>query len=570
METNNQNLTDGLVQQITTTNNVSALNLTLRTALRPDAREAALIGALSSGEDPLNVLDLRNDSLGVLYILSARLSVPSFETQLPMPLPAWEVIENFCNQFIPEQARHAPERMSMLVEGIVKYAGHLLNPKWAILPLLDLVMRYPPTPSTLTKIHVNLLLLSLQTGHVGPVANFLVKYPIDDILTSAHLPGYKSIESPSTDIDYTDNLLYQYLGGVALTLAALPLSSEINPSSDPSRPSSVPPPPANFRLLTHALSYFEACMTAPSASQSTPPSALQFEALKKLRLLQCIRYGGPKSLPKYTHPTLSKLWKSTGSHFQSNMTTLPREERSSGGYAAFVNAFPGSIGSISSASTAPIGSVHPIRTLAVRDRALFEHDRNWGLVLRVVGEAESGRWQVKQLTESYVRLGLGEIGKALGWIRDNDPPELVHIGQEKVRALLLQMIESKTINASISADDVVTFEDNAPGAELEELLEEFGEPAPGAPSHTLSSVLAEVQAQTTQLQALEQEMSRSKKFLSQVVKANGSGGGGGGGFPGGPHLSAFGAGGAYMVGPGGPSWGDEEEVGFGPDDGMYS
>ena len=69
METTNQNLTDGLVQQITTTNSVSALNHTFRTALRPDAREAALIGPLSSGEDPLNVLDPRNDTLGVLYIL---------------------------------------------------------------------------------------------------------------------------------------------------------------------------------------------------------------------------------------------------------------------------------------------------------------------------------------------------------------------------------------------------------------------------------------------------------------------------------------------------------------------
>ncbi|KAL0569683.1 hypothetical protein V5O48_012282 [Marasmius crinis-equi] len=562
MESNNQNITDGLVQQITTTNNVSALNLTLRATSRADGREAALAGALSSGEDPLNLLDLRNDTLGVLYILSARLTVQSFEAQLPLPPPAWEIIENFCNQFIPEQARHAPERMTMLGSGIIHYAAHLLNPKWAIRPLLDLVMRYPPTPSTLTKLHSSLVLVSLQTGHVGPVAGFLVKHPIDDVLTSAHLPGHKNGESPTTDVDYTDNLLYQYMAGMALTLAALPLSSEINPSSDPSRPSTVPPPPANFRLLTHALSYFETCMTAPCASPNTPPSAIQFEALKKLRLLQCIRYGGPKALPKYTHPALSKLWKSSGSHFQSNVPT--REERSSGGYAAFVNAFPGNIGSISNTSAASSAVIHPIRTLALRDRGLFEHDMNWGLVLRVVGEAESGRWQVKQLTESYVRLGLGEIGKALGWVRDSDPPELLRIGHDKVRSLLLQMIESKTINASISAEDIVTFHDNAPDAELDELLEEFGDPPAGLPAHTLSSVLAEIQNQTTQLQALEQEMSRSKRFLTQVVKNSGSGGGGGG------YSGGFGGGG-YMMGAGGPSWAEDDEasMAYGQDDSMY-
>ncbi|KAG7088667.1 hypothetical protein E1B28_012639 [Marasmius oreades] len=569
METNNQNLVDSLVNQITTTNSIATLHTTLRGALRPDIREAALGGALSSGADPLNLLDLRTDTLGVLYILSARLNVPSFEVALPVPLPAWEVVENFCSQFIPEQARHAPERMFMLGDGILKYAAHLLNPKWAIIPLLNLVLRFLPTPNIFTPIHYQLLLTSLQTGHVGPVAPFLVKYPIDDIYNTAHYPGYKSNESPTTDLSYNDNLMYHYMAGIALTLAALPLSSELNPSADLSQPSTIPPPPPNFRLLTHALSYFETCITAPCASPNTPPSALQFEALKKLRLLQCIRYGGPKPLPKYTHPALSRLWKSSGTLFQPGLPVLPREERNSGGYAAFVQAFPGNIGSISNTSTNPTSSssvpmVHPIRTLALRDRTLYEHDKNWGLILRVVAEAESGRWQVKQLTESYVRLGLSEIGKALGWIRDNDPAPVVQQGDQSVRALLLQMIESKTINASISADDIVTFHDNDPDVELEELLEQFGEPPAGQSSHTLSSVLTEIQNQTAQLQILEEQTAQSKRFLTQVVKNIGSGGGSAG-FPGGYPQS-------FMMG-GGASWvGDDEEgpLVYGHDDSMYS
>ncbi|KAF9265400.1 hypothetical protein L218DRAFT_899145 [Marasmius fiardii PR-910] len=569
-QTNNQNLVDGIIHQITTTDSIATLHSTLRSAFRPDVLETALAGAMSSGVDPLSVLDLRNDTLGVLYILSARLSLPSFEVVLPVPPPAWEIVENFCSNFIPEQARYAPERVLMLADGIMKFAVHNLNPKWAIIPLLNLAMKFPPTPGTLTPIHYHLLLVALQTGHVGPIVPFLTKYPIHDIYNSAHYPGSKSNDSPATDISYNDNLVYHYMGGVALTLAALPLSSELNPSVDITQPSTIAPPPPNFRLLTHALSYFETCITAPCAGPNTPPSALQFEALKKLRLLQCIRYGGIKPLPKYTHPALSRLWKSSGTFLQPGLPVLPREERNSGGYAVFVQAFPGNIGSISSTSTNPGTSssgltVHPIRTLALRDRTLYEHDKNWGLVLRVVAEAESGRWQVKQLTESYVRLRLGEIGRALGWIRDNDPSPIVQQGEQRVRALLLQMIESKTINASISADDVVTFHDNDPDVELEELLQQFGDPSSGQTSHTLSSVLAEIQNQTAHLQLLDDQMTQSRKFLGQVVKNSGLGGGSGG------YAGAYPS--SFMMGGGGAPWAGDDEDGalvYGHDDGMYS
>jgi COP9 signalosome complex subunit 3 len=60
---------DGILNQITTSNNISALNHTLRNSLPKEARETILASPLASGQDPLSVLDMRANTLGVLYIM---------------------------------------------------------------------------------------------------------------------------------------------------------------------------------------------------------------------------------------------------------------------------------------------------------------------------------------------------------------------------------------------------------------------------------------------------------------------------------------------------------------------
>jgi COP9 signalosome complex subunit 3 len=46
-------------------------------------------------------------------------------------------------------------------------------------------------------------------------------------------------------------------------------------------------------------------------SPAQTPSALQWEALKKLVLVQCVAKGKGTNLPKYVHPTLSRLLKTS-------------------------------------------------------------------------------------------------------------------------------------------------------------------------------------------------------------------------------------------------------------------
>jgi COP9 signalosome complex subunit 3 len=60
---------DRLLTEITTTNNFSTLNHTLKNGLPKESRETILSSALASGQDPLMILDMRQNTLGVLYIM---------------------------------------------------------------------------------------------------------------------------------------------------------------------------------------------------------------------------------------------------------------------------------------------------------------------------------------------------------------------------------------------------------------------------------------------------------------------------------------------------------------------
>jgi COP9 signalosome complex subunit 3 len=89
---------------------------------------------------------------------------------------------------------------------------------------------------------------------------------------------------------YTDNLIYHYVGGIAL---------------------------AALKQWSKAEEFFEICVTSPGLA----PSAIQFEALKKMRLVQLIYKGKTYPLPKYVLPGLSRLFKDSP-------------------YSTFANAYP--------------------------------------------------------------------------------------------------------------------------------------------------------------------------------------------------------------------------------------
>ncbi|ESK88300.1 cop9 signalosome complex subunit 3 [Moniliophthora roreri MCA 2997] len=478
---------DALVQQLQTNSaNVVAL-------LKQN--EGILHLAMQDGSDPLIIL--AENTIAVIFILIARLTDQSPNALTP---PPWQFINSFCDTFDQEAARLVPEKVLQLAKTLSMH-----DLKYAILPLLSLATRYPPAPSTLTPMHTYLLINVLQTGHIAPLVPFLTNYPIDDIDST-----FVKVEQ----LGYNDNLIYHYLAGTILTLAALPIGAEPPPPDTPLLPpgqSQFAPyaPPPDRKLLEGALGYFEQCVCAPSQGV---PAAIQLEALKKMRLVQCLVFGAPQPLPKYASSVLGRLFKSSP-------------------YNSLVNAFaqPG------------------IRSLAIKDQHTYEHDRNWGLVLRLVGESESGRWQVKRLIESYVRLSLEEIGRMLGWVAEGKSSDRNWEGEQRVRALILGMIESGMIRATLNAHSVVTFHDEEVGV---------GEDV------DISAVLQTIQEQSVLLQSLDQEITRSKEFLTRVVKGgSGSGGGYGMGMGMGSMMGS-------MMGMGGPGM-DDEDMAFG-EEGMYA
>ncbi|KAG6876430.1 hypothetical protein C0993_003191 [Termitomyces sp. T159_Od127] len=388
-----------IVKQITTSSNAAALLSALRSLPR-DSRDAILASTLEGGQDPLTVLDMRENTLGVLWILAARLTVA---TAAP---PPWALVQEFCHTFVPEHARLAPDRVTAVARGIAALAG-----KAAILLLYDLVRRYGPDASYLTSIHAVFALACVST-HCFTALLPVLEHPITNIDT---------VLSP--DLTYNDSLMYHYLGGIAF---------------------------AALKRWAHAEHFFEIALSTPG----NVPAALQLEALKKLKLVQLIATGKTAPVPKYTHPLLLRLFK-----------TSP--------YNTFVNAYPHNTDLLNDC-------VH-------RDAATFAAEKNTGLIHQALARAP--RWTLKKLTATYVTLSLSDIAKAIKIDSTDD-----------VRALLLDMIEANDVTAQISADGAVTFSD----------------PAPTFTKEQVDCVLADVQNQADLLAFLERGMARSKEYLSKV------------------------------------------------------
>ncbi|KAF7307639.1 PCI domain-containing protein [Mycena indigotica] len=310
---------DRILQEITTATNLNTLHQTLKTGLPKESRDTILSSPLASGQDPLNILDLTQNTLGVLYILcvlfqmtwsithhafrAARLSVTNIAVHP-------QVITTFCATFLPEQARLAPERVTALAKGIYRYGLSNGSTSWAVQPLFNLLTRYPPDTSYLTTIHPVFLQACVVASQPSAALPILAT-PIANVSTLL------------SDLTYNDNLVYHYLGGVALAM---------------------------LKRWADAEEYFEICVTAPGSA----PAALQLEALKKLRLVQLISRGETTSLPKYAHSSLPRMFKNSV-------------------YTELINAYP--------------QNIEKLHGLVDKEKPLFSADKNLGLIQQAIERA---------------------------------------------------------------------------------------------------------------------------------------------------------------------------------------
>lgn len=238
----------------------------------------------------------------------------------------------------------------MLAKLVIKFAAHCNNPRLALPCLQSLVMRYPPTPAHLTSIHSLFVLQCASTRSFAHALPLLEKWQITDISVNI-----------SPDLTYLDNLMYHYTAGVCL---------------------------AALNKWALAEDYFEICITAPA--HGTTISAVQMEALKKLKLVQLIRTGTASPLPKYTNSSLLRAFRNTP-------------------YNSFIQAYP--------------SQGDALRALVEKERNLFSNERNLGLITQALQRGP--RWQVKKLTATYVTLSFAEIGRQVGIASEDDVRDLV-------------------------------------------------------------------------------------------------------------------------------------------------
>ncbi|TFY50562.1 hypothetical protein EVG20_g11447, partial [Dentipellis fragilis] len=393
-----------------------------------------------------------------------------------------EWAEEFCRGVSAVQLRFAPERVTLLAKGIVQLAEARNNLKIAIPPLYDLITRFPPALSHLTPLHPIFLTTCLTTSHFAPALPILA-VPITQI-TPAQTP----------DLTYLDHLVYHYTGGCVLAalkrfaeahefweivvgapVAPRGLSSAGGPGAGPG---GAGPGPGAGRV-----------------ESTGEPSALQMEAAKKLLVVQLILHGKVRG----PHPELSyvKVRRADGSVRirarvrVSQAQALPKYTPAAvanvrgSPYGAFVKAYPRQLDALQG-----ILNKNAVAFASVRITVTC-FDNNMGLLKQALERAP--RWAIKKLTETYLTLGLGEIGREVG-IRD----------VSEVRRVVLSMIEHGEINASIAADGTVTFADDAPLA---------------VSKADVDRVLHVAQEQEHILRELELEMARSKEYLSKAVRS---------------------------------------------------
>ncbi|KAJ3573813.1 hypothetical protein NP233_g2184 [Leucocoprinus birnbaumii] len=394
---------DTIVAQITSSTNPKQLNDSLR-SIPTDTREVILASTLSSGQDPLGILDVRTNTLGVLYILSARLTVHGAAP------PQWPIVDSFCHNFDVNQARYAPERVIILGKSIHRLGLHYNNLIATIIPLRALLQRFAPDPSYLTALHPSFLHLCVANRRFTDALPVL-QHPITNLDT--------------TEMTYHDNLVYHYMGGIAL---------------------------AALKMWTKAEEFLEICVTSPGVV----PSAIQLEALKKMRLVQLISRGKIEPLPKYALSTLTRLFKNSP-------------------YNAFVNAYP--------------HDVEALKEIVKKDRTLFTTEKNLGLINQAIDRAP--RWALKKLIGTYVTLNLTDIAR-----------QVKLDSEDQARDMLLNMIESNEISAQISSAGTVTFSD----------------PPPTFTQAQVDTLLRSVQSQALFLNRLDMEIGKSREYLAKAVK----------------------------------------------------
>ncbi|KIM24188.1 hypothetical protein M408DRAFT_331937 [Serendipita vermifera MAFF 305830] len=248
---------EDVVTAATTVSDAATLSMALKAFLKRDVAEPTLASMLANDQDPLALLNPLENTIGYLFILTARLeqsgSGPGLTAQI------FSFVEGCSTNLLA----WVPERVNTFVSRLLRQP----NVREMLEALAIFVQRYPHSRDVFTAVHT----VFLQA---------CVRYRVYQVALPVLNNRVAQIDKSIYPITYLDNLLYHYYGAFAFIA---------------------------LKQWADAEEFLEMVVAAPISSNI--PSAIQMEAMKKLSLVHLIRYGTIRSLPKYIPPLFAKAIK---------------------------------------------------------------------------------------------------------------------------------------------------------------------------------------------------------------------------------------------------------------------
>ncbi|XP_022222284.1 COP9 signalosome complex subunit 3 isoform X2 [Drosophila obscura] len=296
-------------------------------------------------DNVLETLDVQQHTLGVLYVLLAKLH--SAATANPEPVQIIQLMRDFVHRNNVEQLRFA---ICAFYETCHLFTDYLVQKNLSILGIKIMaraVDQIRQMDTQLTPIHADLCLLSLKAKNFNLVLAYLDADITDISTAAAECKTQQQQQSQHTDAnnDAKYFLLFYYYGGMIYTAV---------------------------KNYDRALYFFEVCITTPAMAMSH----IMLEAYKKFLMVSLIVEGNIVFIPKNTQ-VIGRFMKPMASHYHD-----------------LVNVYANS-------------SSEELRILILKYSEAFTRDSNMGLAKQVATSLY--KRNIKRLTKTFLTLSLSDV-----------------------------------------------------------------------------------------------------------------------------------------------------------------
>ncbi|CDZ97555.1 cop9 signalosome complex subunit 3 [Phaffia rhodozyma] len=294
--------------------------------------------------DPLEKFDFCRVSLAGLLILNARMCIDYQNSNHDDLLLLWTSAEQFCLHLDPTGLEYDDSLpVNRFANSFVALSKHLRLTQAAIEPLRNILLLWRESPVDLTGVHAPFMEACVASKQYSTGLEFY-RQPIEEI------------QSKKYYLQPLDHMRYHFMGGMCLGV---------------------------LEQWDEALGAFEIVATTPAINTH----AFQLAAYKKHMLIQLLRDGKARSLPKYTSVC---LYRSVKMHAEA--------------YTKLAKMFPKVI------SQNDQTSVDDFKDLDIQ---AFKKDKNYGLLKKLQGSVLSKR--ILRLKRTYSALTLSDMATILGY-----------------------------------------------------------------------------------------------------------------------------------------------------------